>query len=504
MKKLFLTWLFIIVSVTTVWAGTKELTILHVNDFHASFLPHKMYALEGRPMGGGSTALSGYLNHYRQNYNALFFIAGDVFQGSVIDVLTKGEAVVEVLNELNLDVMALGNHEFDFGVDRYKEMLAKMDYPVIAANAYEKRPHKLLAKTSHLIMEKNGVKILVIGLLTDLLNSSESLSKEMYVSDPYEETVKITNKYKDVDLTILLTHIGFSEDKELAARLSEKDGVDLIIGGHSHTVLKQASVVNNIPIFHAGANTDYLGNIMLKVDTDANKLVSYQSSLVPVLVGKYEPTPTVVALVGKYNKMASEKMDIVISGLNQPLLHPSRTEETELGNFACDALLDYFKTDLAFQNSGGLRKPIPTEVKLRHVLETFPFGNTFVKFTLTGKQLKLLLENNAKSTNDDWYQMPKTLKYQLDSSKPDGQRVVSIKFKCIDITDDQVFTAVTNNYVWGKGKQYLGQDTADLIANGGHEAVLDLDKNIYIDYLKAHKGNMPDFAISQRIVDIAK
>ncbi len=100
--------------------------------------------------------------------------------------------------------------------------------------------------------------------------------------------------------------------------------------------------------------------------------------------------------------------------------------------------------------------------------------------------------------------MPKTLTYQLDSSKPDGQRVVSIKFKGADITDDQVFTAVTNNYVWGKGKKYLGQDTDDLVANGGHEAVLDLDKNIYIEYLKAHKGNMPDFAISQRIVDIAK
>ena len=504
MKKVFFTWLFIIFSVTSVLAGTKQLTILHVNDFHASFLPHKMYALKGRPMGGGCAALSGYLNHYRQNYDALFFIAGDVFQGSVIDVITKGEAVVEVLNELKLDVMALGNHEFDFGLDRYKEMLVKMDFPVIAANGYEKESWKLLAKTPHWIMEKNGVKILIIGLLTDLLNSSESLSEVLHVTNYYDETVKITSQYKDVDLTILLTHIGFAEDKALAARLSEKEGVDLIIGGHSHTVIKQATVVNNIPIFQAGANADYLGNIKLEVDTDTNKLVSYQGSLIPVLADKYQPTPTVVSLVDKYNKMASEKMDIVISALNQPLLHPSRTEETELGNFACDVLLDYFKTDLAFQNSGGLRKPIPTEVKLRHVLETFPFGNTFVKFKITGRQLKLLLENNAKSTNDDWYQMPKTLSYKFDSSKPDGQRVVSIKFRGEDITDDQVFTAVTNNYVWGKGKKYLGQDTADLIANGGHEAVMELDKNIYINYLKANKGDMPDFKISQRIVNIAK
>jgi 5'-nucleotidase len=310
------------VNVTSILAGTKELTILHLNDFHASFLPHKMYELKGIPMGGGCAALSGHLNHYRQNSNTLFFMAGDVFQGSVIDVLTEGEAVVEMLNEYKLDVMALGNHEFDFGLDRYKEMLAKMDFPVIAANGYEKGSNTLLAKSPHLLMEKNGVKILIIGLLTDLLNSSESLSKVLYVTDFYDETVKITRKYKDVDLTILLTHIGFAEDKALAARLSEKEGVDLIIGGHSHTVLKQATVVNNIPIFHAGAYSDYLGNIILKVDTDTNKLVSYHSSLIPVLAEKYQPSPAVVAIVNKYNKMASEKMDVVISELNHPLLHP--------------------------------------------------------------------------------------------------------------------------------------------------------------------------------------
>ena len=504
MKRLVVVCCLVLLSFTTGEAAIREVSILHVNDFHASFLPHKMYALKGRPMGGGGGALSGYLAHFRKQSDDLFFIAGDVFQGSVIDVLTKGEAVVEILNALNPDVMALGNHEFDFGLERYREMLAEMKFPVVAANAYETSSGKLLAPASHTILEKNGIKILVIGLLTDLLNGSESLSQVLNISDYYEETVRITREIADADLTILLTHIGFSEDKKLAARLGPAQGVDLIIGGHSHTVLKEAAVVNNIPIFHAGANSDYLGRITLKVDTEANKLVSYESILNPVLAEEYSPAPAVLAIVNKYNKMASEKMDIVISELNQPLLHPSRTQETELGNFACDVLLDYFKTDLAFQNSGGLRKPIPTEVKLRHVLETFPFGNTFVKFKITGKQLKLLLENNAGSTNDDWYQMPKTLSYQFDSRKPDGQRVTSMKFNGREITAEQVFTAVTNNYVWGKGAKYLGQNRDALVANGGHEAVLDLDKNIYIDYLKARKGNMPDFGISRRIVDIAE
>jgi len=504
MKKLLFILVLVIASVSTAAGAIKDLNILHINDFHASFLPHKMYALKGRPMGGGSPALSGYLKTHLNYDNTLFFIAGDVLQGSVIDVLTKGEAVVEVLNAMQPDVMCLGNHELDFGVKRYKELLSKMDFPVITANAFAKGANTLLAHSSHVVINRNDINVLVIGLTTDLLNTSESRSKELFITDYFKAVDKITSRYKDVDLTILLTHIGYDEDKKLAARLTEKHGVDMIIGGHTHTVLKKADEVNGIPIFQAGANSDYLGSIKLMVDTGSNKLFSYEASLITVLDGVYKPDPVVVKITKKYNKMASVKMDIVISGLNQPLLHPSRTQETELGNFACDVLLDYFKTDLAFQNSGGLRKPIPLTVKLRHVMETFPFGNTFVKFKITGKQLKLLLENNAKSSNQDWYQMPKTLTYRFDSRKPDGQRLVSVKFKGREIRDDQVFTAVTNNYVWGKGKKYLGQDRAGLIANGGHEAVLDLDKNIYIDYLKANKGKMPDFSISRRIVDIAK
>jgi 5'-nucleotidase / UDP-sugar diphosphatase len=504
MKSFLFACIFALVSYSSAVARIKDLTILHINDFHASFLPHKMYALEGRPMGGGASALSGYLAHYRQDKNTLFFLAGDIFQGSVIDILTKGEAVLEVVNELNPDVMCLGNHEFDFGVGRYRTLQPKMKFPVIAANGFERVNNRLLATSSHYIVQKNGIRILVIGLVTDLLNTSGSLGKELYITDYYKHVARIAKGNKDVDLTVLLTHIGFNEDKELAGKLKAEDGVDLIIGGHSHTVLKEPVVVNKIPIFHAGANTDYLGRIELRVDTDTNRLASFNGSLLPVLDGKYPADPKVVSIVKKYNQMASEKMDIQISQLHQPLLHPSRTEETELGNFACDVLLDYFKVDLAFQNSGGLRKPIPLEVKLRHVLETFPFGNTFVKFKMTGKQLKLLLENNANSANGDWYQMPKTLSYTFDSRKPNGRRVVSIKFKGKEISDSQMFTAVTNNYVWGKGAQYLGQETAGLVANGGYETVLDLDKNIYIDYLKAHKGNMPDFSISRRIVDIGK
>ena len=504
MKRLILVFILVFTGLATAGASIRELTILHINDFHASFLPHKMYALKGRPMGGGSAALSGFLKIHRQKDNALFFIAGDILQGSVIDVLTRGDAVVEVLNAMQPDVICLGNHELDFGIRRYQELLTKVDFPVIAANIFKNDSNALLAHSSHVVINRNGVKILVIGLVTDLLNTSESKSRVLYVTDYYKAVDAVTERQKDADLTILLTHIGFNEDKALAARLGKKHGVDMIIGGHTHTVLKKPVVVNNIPIFHAGANTDYLGNIKLKVDTDKNRLVSYEGSLITILDGTYQPDPDVVSITERYNKMASTKMDIEISKLNQPLLHPSRTQETELGNFACDVLLDYFKVDLAFQNSGGLRKPIPLTVKLRHVIETFPFGNTFVKFRITGKQLKLLLENNARSSNQDWYQMPRTLSYRFDSRKPDGQRVFSVKFEGREIKDNQVFTAVTNNYVWGKGKQYLGQDTESLIANGGYEKVLDLDKNIYIDYLKAHQGNMPNFSISNRIVDIAK
>jgi len=480
--------------------GQRELTVLHINDFHASFDPHKMYALEGAPMGGGIQVLSGYLNHYKKDKNTMFVIAGDMFQGSVIDVLTKGEAVVDVLNQTGLDVVTLGNHEMDHGIERCREVMDKANFAVVSANLKEIETGKAVAKSKSIIIEKNGMKILVIGLIT-----RDKDGKELEVTNYLEAVQNVTKtENSKVDFTIVLTHIGYKEDVELAKKLTPKEGVDLIVGGHTHTVLQQADVVNGIPIVQAGANCDYLGKIVCQINTDNNTLISSESQLIPVVAGKYENDKNVVAVVEKYNAMAGDEIEAVIAHLGAPLLHPSRIEETELGNFACDVLLEYFDVDLAFQNSGGLRRPIPKEVRLKHVLESFPFGNTFMRFDITGKQLRVVLENNAKS--DDWYQMPKTLAYTFDSKKPEGARVISIKFKGKEITDDQVFSAVTNNYVWNKkdGQKYLGMNNKELIANGNFKAILDLDKNIYINYLKKHEGNMPSFAKSSRIVDVAK
>ena len=485
-------------------AAEKSLTVLHVNDVHSSFDPHKLYnvpGIDGTPMGGGMLVLSGYLNHYRQDDDVLFMIAGDVFQGSLVDVLTEGQGNVDVLNELMPDVYTIGNHELDHGLARYKQMQAKMEFPVVSANVFEAKSGDLLAKQKSIILKANGLKVLVIGLLNTDYNKGD------YKVIDYVEAVRSVvkdKKNKKADITILLSHAGYAHDKKIAESLTESDGVDIIIGGHTHTVLDEATVVNDIVIVQAGANADYLGKIDMVVDNKKNNISSYEYNLVPLLDGKYEADEYVAEVVKKYNDMLGDEVEEVIAHLQEPLLHPSRVEETELGNFAADVLLEYFDVDLSFQGSGGIRKPVPKEVKMKHILESIPFRNTFRKFRITGKQLRVVLENNAKSA--DIFQMPKTLSYTFDSSKPEGNRVLSIKFKGKEITDDQVFSAVTNNYVWGKdgGVKYFGMKNQELISNGGFEEMYDVDSDIYIGYLRKHEGNMPSFAKSNRIVDVAE
>ncbi len=426
MKKITILITIMLMLFMVLSAKESSLTILHVNDVHSSFEPHKMYnikGVEGTPLGGGLQVLSGYLNQLRGE-DALFMIAGDVFQGSLVDAFTKGEANVEVLNILSPDVHTIGNHELDHGLKRYKQMQEKMNFTVASANVFEANNDKLLAKTASVILKKNGIKVLVIGLLSKEYNKGEF--KVIDYMDAIENVMKKKANRK-VDLTILLSHAGYKVDIEIAKNIDKEYGVDLIVGGHSHTVLHEADVVNGIAIVQAGFNADYLGKVDLVVDTKKNKIKSQKAQLIPLVAGKYENDERIAAIIKKYNDMLGEEIEEVIAHLNEPLLHPSRVEETELGNFACDVLLDYFDVDLAFQNSGGLRKPIPDVAKMKNVLEAIPFRNTFKKFKITGKQLRVVLENNAKS--DDWYQMPRTLSYTFDSRKPEGERVLSIKFK---------------------------------------------------------------------------
>ena len=255
----------------------KEITLLHSNDMHGDFLEEKV----DNKLTGGVSMLSGYLTKCRnEDPNVIYAIAGDMFRGSVIDSEYHGLSTIQIMNLLAPDVVTLGNHETDYGVAHLLFLEKLATFPIINANLYIKSLGTRLFNPYY-IMEIDGMKILFIGIITEEViaqTKGESLIGSFIgIEDAAAEVGKICNAYNalDIDLTVLLTHIGFEEDKKLAKLLDPSWGVDVIIGGHSHTFLTEPAIVNGIPIVQAGTGTDQIGRFDIKVDVENNQINSF-------------------------------------------------------------------------------------------------------------------------------------------------------------------------------------------------------------------------------------
>ena len=284
----------------------KKLTLLHSNDMHGDFMAKEV---DDRLIGGVSM-LSGYVGKVRrEERNVVYSISGDMFRGSLIDSEYKGLSTVEIMNILAPDVVTLGNHEVDYGIAHllFIERCAK--FPIINANIYLKNNGTRLFK-SHEILEIDGMKVLFIGLLTEQVLSQTKQDKLIgSFLDVYEaaaEVGKICNSYQsvDIDFTVLLTHIGFEADKELAANLDPRWGVDIIIGGHSHTMLSEPAVVAGIPIVQAANGTSQIGRFDIMVDTDGNCIDSYTWQLVPINEDNCERDLQLERVIEKYKNQS--------------------------------------------------------------------------------------------------------------------------------------------------------------------------------------------------------
>ena len=258
---------------------TKEFTILHSNDMHGDFLA-EVQGAEGNLIGG-LALLSGYVNQVRkEEENVLYVISGDMVQGSLIDSEFKGISTIEIMNYIAPDVVTLGNHEIDYGLPHLLFLEKMANFPIVNANMYIAKYSKRLMQP-YLILNVAGFDIMFIGILTEAVLQSLKMDRLVgtFISleEASREVGKICNAYKDedIDLTVLLTHIGFESDKELAALLNPEWGVDMIIGGHSHTILEQPASVNDILIAQAGTGTDQIGRFDIVVDDDTNSIVDW-------------------------------------------------------------------------------------------------------------------------------------------------------------------------------------------------------------------------------------
>ena len=374
----------------------KKLTILHSNDMHGDFLAEQI----DQRLVGGVSLLSGYVNKVRrEEKNVIYAVAGDMFRGNVIDSEYKGTSTIGIMNLVGPDVATIGNHEIDYGLAHLLFLEKCADFPIINANLHIKSNGRRMFQPFW-IAHIDGLKILFIGIITeDVLaaaKSDELIGSFVDIGEAAREVGNICNAYNaiDIDFTVLLTHIGFEEDKKLAAMLDPAWGVDLIIGGHSHTKLEEPFKVNDIYIVQAGTGTDEIGRFDIMVDTDLNAIDTFTWQMIPIDDAHCPRDEEVESFIQHYKTATSQKYDRIITRFACELGHPKRNQETPLGNLIADILRDSFGIDLMLMGSGAIRSySLGPVVHYADLVECLPYDDAVYMLKVTGAQLERMLRH---------------------------------------------------------------------------------------------------------------
>ena len=471
----------------------KKLTLLHSNDFHGDFLAEKV----DEALIGGVSLLSGYINKVRnEEKNVIYAIAGDMFRGSLIDSEYQGISTIHIMNLLAPDVVSLGNHEVDYGLAHLLFLEKCAGFPIICANLYVKYIGKRLF-TSHWIKEIDGMRVLFIGILTEevLANTKKDGLIGMLVDldEAANEVGMICDAYRteDIDFTVLLTHIGFEQDKKLAAALNPTWGVDIIIGGHSHTLLSEPCVVAGIPIVQAAVGTDQIGRFDIMVDTDSNCIDSYTWQCIPITDENCPRDEALEEVINEYKKETDEKYGRVLTRFPRVYTHPRRNMETELGDLFAEGFRDQLGVDLVLMGSGSIRKPeLGPIVTLSDFMEIYPFPDSVYSFKLTGAQLRhairFMLREDAfiASGHTEWYQMSRGFYCEYDRPT---RRILSLKMNGKEVGDDDLFTVAMKGYHFLSIGEFLDIPPEEIEKNGKPREVAASVTNVLREYLSSHE-----------------
>lgn len=474
--------------------NTRRFTILHSNDMHGDFLA-EVRGGEGR-LTGGLALLSGYINHVRaREENVFFVISGDMVQGSIIDSEYKGISTIEIMNYLAPDVVTLGNHEFDYGLPHLLFLEKMANFPIVNANLYIRQYNKRLMQP-YVILQKAGLDILFIGAITDkvidALRRDEDVGSFISLEDVAAEVGKIANAYKsdDIDLTVLLTHIGFETDCELAGLLDPAWGVDVIIGGHSHTILEQPARVNNILIAQAGVGTDQVGRFDIIVDDDTNAIVDYRWQLIPITEGLAPPDRALQEYIDSFKTAVDRKYNTILCKLATTLTHPGREEETALGNLIADAIAESGNIDVMLLGAGSVRvKELGPLVTLGNFISCFPFDDTITRFQVSGARLKRIFAHWMRAENRDGegecYQVSGGVRVVYDDAEG---RLASLEVKGRPVQDDATYTLGLQGYHLTNCAAYLGITQEELQEAGQPKVVSTSAQDVLLEYLRGNQN----------------
>ena len=479
-------------------AADYALTILHTNDFHARFEPISKYdsgcSAEDNTAGecfGGSARLVTAVEEARaRSDNSILVDGGDQFQGTLFYTYYKGAAAAEMMNKMGYDAMTVGNHEFDDGPEVLRGFMDAVDFPVLMSNA-DVSGEELLADTlmKSTVIEKNGEKIGLIGLTPQDTDELASPGPNIVFTDPVDavqgEVDKLTEE--GVNKIIVLSHSGYGVDQRVAENTT---GVDVIVGGHSNTLLGDMegaagaypTVVNGVQIVQAYAYGKFLGELNVTFD-DAGNVT--EATGAPLLMdASVAENETIKARIAEAAAPLEEIRNRVVAEAGMAVVGDRdvcRAMECGMGNLIADAMLARVRDqgiDVAIQNSGGIRASIDEgEVTMGEVLTVLPFQNTLSTFQVSGATLVEALENGVSQMDEGAGRFPQVagMSFVVDPAAEVGSRVSLVMIGGEPVDPAQLYGVVSNNYVRNGGDGYsmfveaenaydFGPDLADVTA----------------------------------------
>jgi len=473
-------------------ADLRKLVVLHSNDLHGDFLSKD----RDDALVGGVSMLSGYVSKVREDEESvLYCIAGDMLQGSLIDSEFKGISTMEVMNYIAPDIACIGNHEVDYGLPHLLFLEKYAKFPIISSNFYLKNQNTRLLD-SHKMLEVDGIKVLFIGILTDVildsLKNDKFISSFIDIKDAAIEVGKICDAYRttDVDLTVLLTHIGFENDCVLANLLKAEWGVDLIIGGHSHTILEHPAEVNGVLVAQAGVGTAHIGRFDLVIDKDLNKIEDYTWQLIPIQESTCPKDEVLESVIHRYSDQIDEKYGRILTHLTRKLTHPLREQETELGNLFSEIARDMLGLDLMMLGSGAIRKtelgPIVTIADLYTI---FPFSEAVYQLRISGAQLMSAFEKILKPENltnsSEHYQVSHGTKIVYDHKT---RHITEFILNGKPLELDKLYKVGLQTYHFNNIEKFLGLPAVDVLKNGKPVILCSALTNVFEEFFMSHNN----------------
>ena len=456
-------------------AEPATLTILHINDMD------RMGAAKGR---GGIAKLAAVIAKVKASARHLLVThGGDMISPSLLSGFDKGAHMVDLMNRAGLQLMVLGNHEFDFGPEVAKQRLAEATYVWLGSNVTEPDGEVIDgAATTHMI-EVAGYKLGFFGVTTpDAAHISSAGPTVAFAS--YEATArKLVPELRaqGADLVVALAHQDLADDM---AMISGGLGVDVVLAGHDHVLA--AYYDGRGAVLQSSSQANYVGLLELtmnRVERRGKQRFVWRPDIRFVSTDDVAPDPTMAAAVGEYEARLSTELDVEI-GTTQGLLDSRRamvrTGETAIGNLITDAMRQAVGADIAITNGGGIRGDrtydAGTRLTRRDIQTELPFGNKTVLLELSGAKVRAALEHGLSAVEKVSGRFPQLSGVELkwNPKAPAGARLVEVRVAGAPLDDAASYRVATNDFmarggdgyaVFKGAKQLIDPDSARLLAS---------------------------------------